>query len=386
MRFRIVHIHSDFKFLNDIYRYECEYFENLMIIIGEKSDNNKKYHNTALFFSPTKKSLGKIIEICKDANLIVLNDLTQFGCKIVLALPQDIKIAWRFFGHELYGKKKKQFLSEKTKQIWQSGFSKFFLLFKKKVAILFKNAMAHQYYKKQDFGSAVQRIDLFFGLFEDEYLFLKTFWPDLPLFLRLSIGLNKVNSENTLHPKKPLIILGNSRNNFNNHADIIDIVESLPHPKDISFKLLFNYGVESPYAEEIRLRARKIPTIDIVSDFMSAEAFEDLYKNASALVLNAYRQMALGNILAAFRNGVKVYLNEKNITMQWLLKEGFFVFPITSLANDIERNNFKLTPAEIENNIAQLTKLMNSYTKEDFQNELYERVKNEKPKKLLTAE
>ena len=386
MKLRIVHIHSDFKFLHDIYRYECEHFENLMIIIGQKSDNNKKYHNTALFFSPTRKSLGKIIEICKNADLIVFNDLTPFGSKIVLALPQDIKIAWRFFGHELYGKKKKSFLSEKTKQIWQPGLSKYFLLFKKKVAILFKNAIAHQYYKKQDFERAVQRIDFFLGLFEDEYLFLKTFWPALPRFLSLSIGLNKVNFENTDYPKKPLIILGNSRNNFNNHADIIDIVESLSNQKNISFKLLFNYGVESPYAEEIRLRARKIPTIDIVNDFMNAEAFEHLYKNASALVLNSYRQMALGNILAAFRNGVKVYLNEKNITMRWLLKEGFFVFPITSLANDIERNNFKLTPAEIENNIAQLIKLMNSYTKEDFQNELYKLVKNEKLKRLLNAE
>lgn len=386
MKLRIVHIHSDFKFLNDIYRYECEHFENLLIIIGEKSDNNKKYHNTALFFSPTKKSLGRIIKICQDANLIVLNDLTQFGCKIVLALPQNIKIAWRFFGHELYGKKKKLFLSEKTKQIWQPGFSKFFLLVKKKIAILFKNAMTGQYHKKQDFEIAVQRINLFFGLFKDEYLLLKTFWPSLPPFLGLSIGLNKVNFRNIDCPKKSMIILGNSRNNFNNHADIIDIVESLSHPKNISFKLLFNYGVESPYAEEIRRRALKIPTVEIVNDFMSAEAFEDLYKNASALVLNAYRQMAVGNILAAFRNGVKVYLNEKNITMQWLLREGFFVFPITSLANDIEKDNFKLTPAEIEHNIAQLAKLMNSYTKEDFQNELYELVKNEKPKRLLNAE
>src|SRR5699024_1419419 len=88
---------------------------------------------------------------------------------------------------------------------------------------------------------------------------------------------------------------------------------------------------------------------------------------SSAFVHNGYRQMALGNIYAALRNGVKVYLNEKNVIMQWLLNEGFLIFSLNEFQNDIECDNLRLSQDQAQTNIDRLTQLMKNYTIEHFQ-------------------
>ena len=90
----------------------------------------------------------------------------------------------------------------------------------------------------------------------------------------------------------------------------------------------------------------------------------------SAAVFNAYRQMAMANIFTALQNGVKVYLNNKNITMQWLLNEGFIIYSIDDFAQDLENGNIVLTEDAAKQNSERLHKMVETYTFEDFQNKL----------------
>src|SRR5690606_40162359 len=69
--------------------------------------------------------------------------------------------------------------------------------------------------------------------------------------------------------------------------------------------------------------------------FLSIEKFREIYKTTAALVINSYRQHALGNIFTALLYGVKIYLNPKSSTYPWLKQLGFQVFDINQLITDI---------------------------------------------------
>jgi hypothetical protein len=81
--------------------------------------------------------------------------------------------------------------------------------------------------------------------------------------------------------------------------------------------------------------------------------------------------MAISNIFVALTKGVKVYLNRKNIVMQWLQREGFIVSPIDELAEDLENGNITLSPEDIMHNSEQFLKFIKSYAYNDFQKSLY---------------
>ena len=60
---KVVHIHSDHKFIADSERYEGEFFLNELIILDSKNSSNTKFHNKALFFDPKSENLKEIIAI-----------------------------------------------------------------------------------------------------------------------------------------------------------------------------------------------------------------------------------------------------------------------------------------------------------------------------------
>src|SRR5690625_7670464 len=98
---------------------------------------------------------------------------------------------------------------------------------------------------------------------------------------------------------------------------------------------------------------------------MPASEFNLFYKKVGALVLNNYRQMAMGNIRYAFINGVKVYLSKKNIFYHELRKNGFMVFNIDQLKEDIYSNNVYLSSHDADNNFHNLIEVSNNYRSEE---------------------
>jgi len=92
------------------------------------------------------------------------------------------------------------------------------------------------------------------------------------------------------------------------------------------------------------------------------------------LVINSYRQMAGNNIFTALGNGVKVYLNRRNVFYTWMKNEGFMIYTIEDFDADLQNNNLRLTDEITKYHVSQLEKFANKYTIEDFQKEIYNRV------------
>ena len=113
---KAIHIHTDLKFISNTNRFEGNYFENVIVIIGNVNDYNGPFKKSAWFFDKSLNSVHKIIKLCAEADLVVLYDLDYIKCKIALGLPTKMTIAWRFFGHELYARESQYYSTELTKQ------------------------------------------------------------------------------------------------------------------------------------------------------------------------------------------------------------------------------------------------------------------------------
>lgn len=148
-------------------------------------------------------------------------------------------------------------------------------------------------------------------------------------------------------------------------------MEKLPIDSNFEFKIFFSYGYENTYTQLVRQKAQQNQQIQVIDEFLKPQAFQELYKKTAAFVFNGYRQMAMGNISTAIIYGVKVYLSEKNITYNWLLKQNIQVYSIEKdLDRDLINDDILLNKIVVDNNRNQLELLMNKYNLKSFQNSL----------------
>jgi len=366
-KFKAVHIHTDLKFISEVDKFEGNSFNN-QIVVFHNGLNECFVSDKILYFSKTREGLRKALKVAESADLVVLYDLDFIKSRFALNLPSDQLIAWRFFGHELYKLKTDEYFSDLTKNA--RGNRKQQVLKKKLVSLLssFRSAIRWSFFAKDEFNQAKKRIDFFLGLFQEEYTQLCGLGFELPPFVRFPIR-SYCCDPNTSNKEK-YIIIGNNRSPYNNHLDIINIIDSVKEHNNYIFYLLFNYGLEGDYSKKIREAVRFKSYFNVIEEFLPYDSFHGLYQKASAAVFNGFRQMAMTNIFIALTKGVKVYLNKKNIVTEWLRKEGFTVYYVDDLAGDLENHNILLSPEASKHNAEQFVKFIQSYTYEDFQRNL----------------
>ena len=355
---KIYHIHTDFKFLYDSQRFESELFENQLIFIGEKVENNAAYHNSAIFYPYSEESIQAILKEIEDADLVVLYDLCDFKKELLKKIPSEIKVAWRFFGYEYYSTRRDLMLTKKTLDIVENR-EKF------KSAIFYKLNLFLKFRKRRYLDAkdleVVKKIDYILLFSNEEYLYLKKYW-DVPKLVLLNLDFH---FDEMFYNKTDSLIIGNSRNIYNNHIDILDIIIKGNYKKYM-FNLFLNYGAKGTYFEYVKKIAEKEDNVILITDFLSKNDFERFYKTSAALVINSHRQMALGNIFTAVKFGLKIYLNDKNPIKKWLTSNGLLIFSVSDLKKDLTENNVKLTQSEMIGNIKNFNRISEVYTKEMF--------------------
>lgn len=360
---KIYHIHTDFKFLYDSYRFENEFFENEIVFIGEKDDSNKLYHDSAIFFSDNDEQLDTLVKRIRDADLIVFYGLCDAKKKILNEIPSGIKKIWRFFGYELYGTRHDLMFSRKTLEViykrksYIVGFSFWLNFYYKVFKQRIKNKRELEYLKK---------IDYILLFSEEEYVYLKKNW-NVPKFLKLN--LDEFLEESNFKVAKSQVIVGNSRNRYNNHLDILGLIPK--HYSDVNFVFFLNYGNKGNYHQEVLEQIHLLERYTIFDEFLDKEEFAKIYSTSSTFVLNSYRQMALGNIFLSLKYGLKLYLNDKNPLQQWLRNHGVKVTSTNDFKNDLLNQNISLTEKEKVDNLEAFNKLFLSYTKNDLCNQVY---------------
>lgn len=357
---KIYHIHTDLKFIFDSKRFEYENFLNTIIILGDSQDNDFDETTKVFYFPNNLESIGLLIKEIEDADLVVINDLCDLKKEIVKNIPTNIKIAWRFFGQEYYGTRRDLMFSKYTlKAVEYNPFLPDFIN-----AFLFKLKVKKRKKHYNKILKVTQRIDFILLFFEEEYHFIKKYWSP-PEFVKLNIN-NKIEvASSILDNKQNRIIVGNSRNTFNNHLDILKNIQKIQIIKH-EILLFFNYGNNLKYAKKIEDFAQNIQNLKLIKNFLGREEFEDVYATSSTLVINSYRQMAINNIVTAIKHGVKIYLNDRNPTKDWLTRKGVVVAAVSDFEKDLASNNLSLTTEQAYSNIEMFNKIVDEYSREEF--------------------
>jgi len=369
---KIVHIHSDIKFVDGTRGFDDKLFENQIVIIGRKGQYTGFFMDVALYYENSRSGLQSIIKFCETADIVVVYDLNFPKSYIVNRLPRSTIVIWRFFGLELYERMSNFVYSELTKRARgvfanNATYHKF-KRFGKALLYLIRFQTTPE---KEFFVSAFKRVDYFLGLSEKEFHFLRGIWPKLPPFLQIGFDRYDVINKEITH-KTNLILLGNNRSAYNNHLDLIEGLEFLKISNEYQFLVLFNYANCKVYSDVVKERSSKIKEIVLLEDFVPLEKFKQLYSDASALVINGYRQMGMGNVFEALRKNTKIYLSEKNVMLDWLIEEGFKVFTINDFFKDVEAGSVTMTVEEAIFNQKQFSNFCKKYSRERFNEAIIE--------------
>lgn len=378
--YKVIHLHTDHKFTYSYKNFEGPFFINTTVLVSNKIRCNETKQN--LFtFTNTHQDIETIIDLCNNADVVVIYNLSLLQSQVILKISRNTIILWRFFGVELYSRNYLKYISKK-------GIREGHTLVKQIKESLKGNRIINKTEKflnsKDDydliFERAIQRVDYMLVLSKEEYLKLKSSWPNLPQFIKLphntiNNDLFSISKKRKQIANKPLVIVGNSRSPFNNHLDIIDLIENHPSKYNYDFTLFFNYGGNKYYNQKVRERVKNRPYFNLIEEFLSKSQFNGYYDEATALVINSYRQLAGANITTALSTGVKVYLNDKNIYKKWLENEGFKVYSINDLKDDLKNDNITLDVKSVCHNINNMKKFASRYTKHDFQRYLYDKIR-----------
>jgi dTDP-N-acetylfucosamine:lipid II N-acetylfucosaminyltransferase len=375
-KIKSIHIHTDLKFIGETELFEGRYFENKIIAIGKKQHYSGPYADDISYIKRNYFGLKRIIDICNRSDFVILYDLDKIKSVIANSISKDVKIAWRFFGYELYSKIKEELVSPESKaQLDEQkkpdifhGLSPRNILSRLKPINLITDS---------SFEKAVSRTDFFLCLSRMEYNELLQSWPDLPECVEISIwdNIKHRHPSNLWNKKEPVLILGNNRSIYNNHPDIIKKMDKRPKTSEYKIIVPFSYGPSGDYALGIRSILSDKENYTLLEDFLPLSDYRNIIERAYALVINSYRQIGMDNIFMAIESGVKVYLNRKNIIYTWLNHEGIKVHSVESLMTDLDKGEIRLSPLEIESNIQALCDLKERYPKSQFQKIMFEKVR-----------
>ena len=124
------------------------------------------------------------------------------------------------------------------------------------------------------------------------------------------------------------ILIGNSASETNNHLEVFELLKNF----NISEKKLvvpLSYG-DKNYAERICKEGEELfeNNFSPLTTFMSLEAYNDIIQKCSIVIMNHYRQQAIGNIVSMLWMGAKVYLDERNTFYHYLKRIGVSVYSI----------------------------------------------------------
>lgn len=353
---KILHIHSDKKFLNLSF-YINPNIQNTIFFLGRPFES--KYN--IVFFPKNKNSYKEIAQLAEQYDIVVFMSMCLQHSVICNMLPSNVKVIWRFFGGELYRRIFRDVLTSKSLVFYRQNFFH-------QILSNIKNQFLYGNSADDLFWKAVNKCDRFLCLSDAEYNYLKCHFPQLPTcmitpYIDIKTDIN--------YNKDPLIIVGHSGDIFGNHLDVIEMIKQSSQKDNYRFCSFLSYGVSNRrYYNEILKECDSIKTMELITTFLPLESFYKIEDSASALVINSIRQLAMGNIFSALRRGVKVYLNPANVMFKWFDEHGFRVFSVEELYKDIEINNIKLSSEEMKENNAAFNNLSKIYSKEDFYKQL----------------
>ncbi len=249
--------------------------------------------------------------------------------KVILSASKKVKIAWVFWGGEIYGRDnlRKSFFAPKTRLLYWG----------KKVKYLLKGSVNKNKTFFVDYH-LYKRIDYCLTDEHEEFKFVKKYTDTI----MKELWYNYYSIEETLGElqnstvKGNNILVGNSCSLEGNHLEVFSILNKFDLT-DRKIIVPLNYG--DNWLQKILLKkgtklfAEKFfPLID----FLERDVYNEYLTTCNVVVMNHYRPQAQGNIITSLWLGAKVYLSNKSIAYNYFKRLGICFF---SIEDDLISNN-----------------------------------------------
>ena len=276
---------------------------------------------------------------------IILHGLFwQWDEFILRNVPNGVKVAWVFWGGEIYGRRDLNytFLAPRTKKAFYLHCLKQFIKNQKGLSYSFE--IPKKLFK---------RIDYYLTDIIEEYQYAKNYLNNGMKHL----WYNYYSVEDTLGDAVNLsingdnILLGHSGDLECNHLDAFRLLhKSLLKGKTIITPL--SYG--APWVIRLiknRGKQRYKESFSPILEFLPRNDYNVILSNCSTIIMNHYRPQALGNIITGLWLGSRIYMSNKSMQYAYLKKYGLILFSIEEdLKNDLLNHKTLLSGNDISRN------------------------------------
>ncbi len=353
---KILHITSDEKFINSIYwQFENVFPENNEFVVflpkGARKPKYVSLEKNLQIISENAQGLSHWLNEIPKYDLVIFHGLMYFQSLVFLKAKNPKKFVWFFWGGELYDNPAANFASTMGAKTIKTQT-------RESIKSKIKRAIRPFYYQlkhasltpEKSVLKAARQIRNFGVIHAEELALLQSkqlLRKDVrhikmsyyPLeFIFKGIENNTVTQQN--------ILVGNSASRTNNHLEAFEILKKMPL-NGTKIIVPLNYG-DMDYAARIVDNGESLfgKNFHPITTFLPLQEYNTFIAQCGIVVMNHYRQQAIGNILAMLWMGAKVYLDEKNTFYHYLKRKQVHIFSIEK--DLLPENKEALTNLETE--------------------------------------
>lgn len=327
---KILHLASDEKFINAanfIFEKAFPKQNEFWILLSNKNQNvNHVKRQENVKFYTVEDQLENLIGKNETYGLVVLHGIDPINSQFFLDFKGKIPFLGMVFGYEIYCNPQiliPSVLGDETQKVFGS---------KRGVKQMFRKLYYKVCHTKDPFYVMKRAITgiQYIGSFKEDFDFFKVnnlIDGELIEFCYYPIDFIFKNNEDLLVNNNN-ILLGNSSSKENNHLEAFDLLRkfNLENRKVIT---PLSYG-DNDYRIKILKEGNKILDCNFepLTEFLPLEIYNKLMQQCGIVIMNHYRQQAVGNTLAMLWMGAKVYLDERNSVYHYLKRLGIKVYSI----------------------------------------------------------
>ncbi|MBD3629505.1 TDP-N-acetylfucosamine:lipid II N-acetylfucosaminyltransferase [Cyclobacterium sp.] len=345
---KIIHIASDEKFINSAYWQFSKAFpnQNIFYLLVDCPDKELKYVEINEDFILVKNKLKEIKDLAKSFShdeIVCFHGLDYFRSIVLVNLPKSTTIIWFLWGMEIHNNAN---IVSKNNTLGSLTYATFYANSKKEIILTrFKDLFRQFFYKitlrgdspQNAIYKAIRKANYCGILYQEEFQFIKQkIETDIKYFKFSYYPIELMVRDNNSMVTSDNILLGNSASESNNHLEAFEILQNLPLRKR---KIITPLSYGKPiYQKVIVEKGEKLfpKNLQPLLDFMPLHEYNTYLKQCGIVIMNHYRQQAVGNVLTMLWMGAKVYLDERNSLYTYLIRIGIIVF---SIQKDLNSNN-----------------------------------------------
>jgi hypothetical protein len=345
---KIVHFTIDEKFINGaLSTFEIAFpKQNELYVLKSKLSQNSKYINPIFITNEIlkdSKTLLKCQAIVGQADWVIIHGMNEVWAKLILNIDTS-NVIYFIWGAEIYNNPylyKKDTLGIKTKSLKKQFFKVDLRMLTKHFlnSIGYKKYLSRQNSKKL-IKLALSKVNNIGVLYDEEiqvYKENKILLQDLNIlkfgYYPIEYFARQLKDD---FPTGNNILVGNSSSYTNNHLEIFDILKGINYQKrKVIVPLSYGDSILRNYLLNKGIEIFKSNFTPILK-FLPLTDYTKLIQSCNVVIMNHYRQQAVGNIVSSIYFGAKVFLNKENSAYLYLKNLGCFVYDIE---NDLNNQN-----------------------------------------------